>query len=73
MVHEVIGRKAYGFIGLLPVAESLALPMTLDKSYHFDTKRFPKSDGVHVSPELDTAENRVNIEFRVGAASLSTR
>ena len=42
-------------------------------SFDIDTSRFPKSNGVYVSRDFDTAENRVTIDFNVGAASVSVR
>ena len=38
-------------------------------SIDIDSNRFPKSGGLHVSPDIDTAQNRVEIKLRVGASS----
>lgn len=38
-----------------------------------NTSRFPKANGDYVSPDFETAQNRVDIELRVGAASVSVR
>ena len=42
-------------------------------SFDIDTARFPESDGVYVSPDFQTAENRLTIVFRVGASSVTVR
>lgn len=42
-------------------------------SIDVDGARFPKSSGVHMSPDYETAENRVDIELHVGAASVTVR
>jgi hypothetical protein len=38
-----------------------------------DASRFPKSGDVWASPDFDTATNRVEIEIKVGASSVSVR
>ena len=42
-------------------------------SIDIDGDRFPKSSGVHMSPDYETAENRVDIELHVGVASVTVR
>ncbi len=42
-------------------------------SFDMDTRRFPKSDGAYQSPDYATAKNRINLDFRVGAASVSVK
>lgn len=42
-------------------------------SIDIDGSRFPNAGGAHVSPDFDTAENRVAIHLRVGASSVRVR
>ena len=42
-------------------------------SLDIDTSRFPKSGDEYVSPDFQDAANRLDIEFRVGAASVTVR
>ena len=58
------------------VPEGVAAKISKDaglSSFDIDTSRFPKSNEVYVSPGFDTAENRVTIDFNVGAASVTVR
>ena len=42
-------------------------------SLDIDTRRFPKSGDEYASPDFEDAVNRLDIEFRVGAASVTVR
>jgi len=42
-------------------------------SFDVDTSRFPKAGDVYASPGFDAAPNRVSLDLRVGAASVSVR
>ena len=58
------------------VPEGIAAKISKDaglSSFDIDASRFPKSNGVYVSPDFDTAENRVTIDFNVGASSVTVR
>ena len=40
---------------------------------YWPSSRFPKSSDSYVSPNFDTAVNRVTIQFKVGAANVTVR
>ena len=42
-------------------------------SFDIDTDRFPKNNGVYVSPDYDTAENTVTLDFRVGVSKVEVK
>ncbi len=42
-------------------------------SLDVDESRFPKSGGIHESPDYDSAENKVDIDLRLGVSSVSVR
>ncbi|MBI2166138.1 MAG: hypothetical protein HYU29_07035 [Chloroflexi bacterium] len=42
-------------------------------SFHIDMARFPEAGGTYTSPDFDTVQNRVAIQFRVGVSSIRVR
>jgi hypothetical protein len=42
-------------------------------SMDVDTDRFPRNGDAYQSPDYETARDRVNLDFRVGAASVTVR
>lgn len=60
----------------LTVPEGVAARIDADAglaSLDVDTARFPRSGGVYVSPDYDTASRRVDLEIKAGAAKITVR
>ncbi len=58
------------------IPEGVAAKISKDaglSSFDIDRSRFPLSGNVYVSSDFETAENRVTIDFDIGAASVTVR
>jgi hypothetical protein len=58
------------------IPESVAARINIDSGLtgiSVDTSRFPKSGGVYISPNYDSAENKVDIKIDTGVGSVSVR
>ncbi len=73
-VNAVIEAGAASIDIIIPVGVAARISSTSGlSSVDIDASRFPKSDGVHESPDYGTNENRVDIDLRVGVSSVEVR
>ena len=70
VVADISGGAA-SFDVVIPegVAAEIASSSSLS-SFDVDTRRFPRSGELYVSPDFDTAENRVILDFQLGVSSV---